>query len=409
MDKTNYSVARVETYTRTSVAKAERHNERKNKSYSNMNVDLTQTSKNVHYKKCKNIYNEKLKEMIDDGKISLRGLKDNAKVFDEIIFDINSDYFEKHGGYEFAKVFYEKAFHFAEREMGTDNIISAVMHADELNLVMSDAFYRPIYHYHLHIVALPVVKKDILWSKKCKDKSLVGTVKETVNQISHSKKWKSPPALDDNGNQILDINGKPVLIPTFSILQDEFFEHMQKAGFKDFQRGERGSNEEYKTCLQYQIDKDKERLNSLQTEIEKANEKLSTILPVQASNEAIDNMGKKIFTGKVQMSNEDYTYLTNLAKECLVNRRTVSILESSIEFYKEKVEELKNELYWLKEKCRPFLDALKIAPQKVMDFINKIIEPKYRLVEKEPDDLPKKKDIEKTYRQKKKSKGDMER
>lgn len=123
------------------------------------------------------------------------------------------------------------------------------MHADELNLVMSDAFYKPIYHNHLHIVALPVVKKDILWSKRCNDKSLVGTVKETVNQISHSKKWKSPPALDDNGNQILGINGKPVLIPTYSILQDEFYEHMQKAGFKDFQRGERGSNEEYKKFI----------------------------------------------------------------------------------------------------------------------------------------------------------------
>ena len=43
MDKTNYSVARVETYTRASIVKAERHNERKNESYSNMNVDLTQT------------------------------------------------------------------------------------------------------------------------------------------------------------------------------------------------------------------------------------------------------------------------------------------------------------------------------------------------------------------------------
>ena len=69
---------------------------------------------------------------------------------------------------------------------------------------------------------------------------------------------------------------------------------MQKAGFKDFQRGERGSNEEYKTCLQYQIDKDKERLSSLQTEIKKANEEL----PVQASNEAIDNMGKKPLQAK---------------------------------------------------------------------------------------------------------------
>ena len=30
MDKTNYSVARVQTYTRASIQKAERHNERKN-------------------------------------------------------------------------------------------------------------------------------------------------------------------------------------------------------------------------------------------------------------------------------------------------------------------------------------------------------------------------------------------
>ena len=97
---TNYSVARVETYTKTSITKAERHNERKNKSYSNMNVDLTKSTNNVHYKRCETTYNEKLKELIDSAQVSLRGLKDNAKVFDEIIFDINSDYFEQNGGYE---------------------------------------------------------------------------------------------------------------------------------------------------------------------------------------------------------------------------------------------------------------------------------------------------------------------
>jgi len=61
--------------------------------------DLTQTLNNVHYKRCKSTYNERLKEMINDGQILLRGLKDNTKVFDEIIFDINSDYFEQNGGY----------------------------------------------------------------------------------------------------------------------------------------------------------------------------------------------------------------------------------------------------------------------------------------------------------------------
>ena len=231
MDKTNYSVARVETYTRASIVKAERHNERKNESYSNMNVDLTQTPNNVHYKKSKNTYNERLKEMIDDGEISLRGLKDNAKIFDEIIFDINSDYFEQNGGYEFAKGFYEKAFHFAEKEMGSDNIISAVMHADELNTSLSEEYGKPVYHYHLHVIAIPVVKKEIKWSKRCKNKSLIGTTKEIINQVSHSKKWKSEQAIDNLGNPIYDENGKAKLIKSYSLLQDRFFQYMSDSGY----------------------------------------------------------------------------------------------------------------------------------------------------------------------------------
>ena len=202
--KTNYSVARVETYTKTSITKAERHNERKNKSYSNMNVDLKQTTNNVHYKRCETTYNEKLKQMLDSGQVSLRGLRANAKLFDELIFDINSDYFEKHGGYEFAKEFYERAFNFAEEEMGTDNIISAVMHADELNTVLTEEYGKPIYHYHLHVVALPVVRKEVKWTKKCKDKSLIGTTKEIINQVSHSNKWKSEQVLDNQGKPVYD-------------------------------------------------------------------------------------------------------------------------------------------------------------------------------------------------------------
>ena len=161
MGKTNYSVARVVTYTKQSIGKAERHNERKNTNYSNMNVDLEQTKNNIHYKTCNTTYNERLKELVDENKVSLRGLKDNAKVFDELILDINSDYFEKHGGYDFAKRFYEEAFHFAEKEYGKDNIISAVMHADEQNIALTEEYGKPIYHYHLHVIAIPVVKKEI--------------------------------------------------------------------------------------------------------------------------------------------------------------------------------------------------------------------------------------------------------
>ena len=182
MEKTNYSVARVVTYTKQSIGKAERHNERKNKVYSNMNVDLEQTKNNVYYKTCDKTYNERLKELVDENKVSLRGLKDNAKVFDELVLDINSDYFEKHGGYDYAKKFYEEAYHFAESEYGKDNI------------ALTEEYGKPIYHYHLHVIAIPVVKKEIKYSKRTKDKTLVGKVKETIMQVSHSKKWKSQKA-----------------------------------------------------------------------------------------------------------------------------------------------------------------------------------------------------------------------
>lgn len=381
MVRQNYSVARVKTRTQESVGKFERHIERKNEHYANMNVDLERAPMNVQYKGCGELtYNEMLQRLVDEGKVSMRGLRKDAKVFDELIFDINSEYFEEHGGYDFAKTFYEEAFRFAEKLYGKDYILSAVMHADEINLSLSDKYGHPIYHYHMHVMALPVVEKKVLWSKRCKDKTLIGTVKEIVQQISHSKKWKSPQKLNEYGEPEFNEKGKPVLVPSYSILQDQFYEHMQAAGFKNFDRGVRGSTAQNKTNARFQAEQDKKRLEAIQEKIEQANEELSTILPVKASAELIDNMGKKTITGKIQMSGEDYTYLTNLAKECLVNRRDIYFLESSLRGYKNRVAELKAELAELKSKCKPFLEALALAPKKVMEFIERIIKPRYKPV-----------------------------
>ena len=138
--KQNYSVARVVTHNRDDIGKFERHIERKNDNYANMNVDTSQSHRNIQFKKCDCTYNDKLNEMVESKQISLRGLKADAKVYDEMIFDVNTEYFESHGGYEFAKKFYEQAFHFAEKEMGSEYILSAVMHADEINLAASDKY-----------------------------------------------------------------------------------------------------------------------------------------------------------------------------------------------------------------------------------------------------------------------------
>ena len=81
---------------------------------------------NVHFKDPRDLtYNETLKKLLSDGTVSTRGLKENAKVFDEMVVDINTQYFEEHGGYDYAVRFYEEAYRFAVGEFGAENIISA--------------------------------------------------------------------------------------------------------------------------------------------------------------------------------------------------------------------------------------------------------------------------------------------
>ena len=270
MSEKNYSVARVVQYTKAGIGKAERHIERKNETYENMNVDLSRTSMNVHFRDCGDLtYSAYLDKLEGEGSVSLRGLKQDAKVFDEMIFDVNTAYFEEHGGYEYARSFYEEALRFAEKEYGTGNIVSSVMHADELNTALTQELGHPVYHYHMHVVALPVVEKEIRWTKRCKDPALVGTVKEVIHQVSHSKKWAS--------QKITNEDGHIRVVKSYSLLQDRFFEHMKNAGFEDFERGERGSTAEHLSVMEYKTKKESERLTAAEAERTKALEEINAL------------------------------------------------------------------------------------------------------------------------------------
>ena len=57
------------------VTKVQEHNEREKDSYSNQDIDTTQTHRNVHFKKPTDSYAAMFDQMIADGVISTRGLK----------------------------------------------------------------------------------------------------------------------------------------------------------------------------------------------------------------------------------------------------------------------------------------------------------------------------------------------
>ena len=72
-------------YTVSDVSKAERYNERKNETYENINVIEERIPYNVHFKKpFAPTYMEQLKQMEADGMVSLRRLRKDATLFNEI-------------------------------------------------------------------------------------------------------------------------------------------------------------------------------------------------------------------------------------------------------------------------------------------------------------------------------------
>lgn len=79
--KQNYSVARVVTHNRDDIGKFERHIERKNDNYANMNVDLSQSHRNIQFKKCDCTYNDKLNEMVESKQIFWNRANIHKKVF----------------------------------------------------------------------------------------------------------------------------------------------------------------------------------------------------------------------------------------------------------------------------------------------------------------------------------------
>ena len=385
------------------VAKVQEHNEREKDSYSNQDIVPERTSLNVHFKAPTDDYVKMFEQMEQDGVISTRGLKPDAVKYGELVFDVNSAYFYNHGGYEFAKQFYADAYKAAVEIVGGEQyILSAVMHADESNRAMSEALGEDVYHYHLHVVYIPVVEKQILWSKRCKDESLRGTVKETITQVSRSKKWDSKPVLDEDGNPMLNAKGKKILKSSYSVLQDDFFNFMRTAGYTDVERGERGSTEEHLTVTQFKVQAEQQRLEAVTGQVAQAEQSLEnakaatekqkrklealqketkTAKTLALTVQDIEAMGKKAtFGNNITLTPDECRTLKDYAvssfaekAEKIKYKQKFEQAEKSAKTWKQRYDALHEQYQELKKKAQPFLDALEIASERVRAFLDVVL------------------------------------
>ena len=393
------TVVRNQAYQTAGFNTRERHNERKNEEYYNGDIELGRSELNVHFKRHMKengeaeTYQETFDRLLSERVIVKHGTKPDAKLFCEMIFDINTTYFEERGGYEFAKKYFEEAYRLAVKEAGSeDYIISAVMHADERNSKLSEQLGRDIFHYHLHVVYVPIVEKNLYYKKNNANPELAGKLKETIPQISQSNKWPLRMTVEQDG--------KTVTRNSYSFLQDRYHDHMKAAGYDGFERGERGSTTEHLEVLDYKIKQDLAYSKELEAEImDKENTSASLDMQVEkkksrsakldeeiaikakaaATIAEVDAMGKPTLLGGFNVTADEIKKLKTLAKRSVNadkkvadTKQKLGALEQELAGVKRDRDIWKNRYDGLMNEVKDYLSAIRNFPQRLRDFINDV-------------------------------------
>ena len=161
----SYAIIRNTKYKRENLKGIYRHNERRNKNYSNKNINPELSHLNYSLKDCKHSY-EKEFDLIKE-KYNLKGqIKTVSNIACEYIITSDKEYFNSIGMNE-TKRYFETAYKFVceYKNLGEQYILSAKVHMDE---------ETP----HMHLVFIPVVHT--------KDKK-----GNCIDKIACSEFWKA--------------------------------------------------------------------------------------------------------------------------------------------------------------------------------------------------------------------------
>lgn len=222
----SFAIIRNTKYKRENLKGIYRHNERKNKNYSNDNIDKEKSYLNYSLKSPKYRYDKEFDIMKE--KYDLKGqIKTVSNIACEYIITSDKQFFDKIGEEE-TKRYFETAYNFVTeyKNLGEQYIMSAKVHMDE---------ETP----HMHLIFLPVVHKQ---DKKGNN----------IDKLACSEFWKEKDS--------------------YRRLQDAFYQYMTSHNFK-LERGvpkeETGREhidiKEYKEITNF--DKTKEKLQNMKLEL----------------------------------------------------------------------------------------------------------------------------------------------
>ena len=168
------------------------------------------------------------------------------------------------------------------------------------------------------------------------------------------------------------------------------------------ERGERGSTEEHLTVTQLKVQAEQQRLDAVTGQVAQAEQSLEnakaatekqkkrlealqretkTAKTIALTVQDIEAMGKKnSITGNISLTPDQSDTLKRYAVNGIIanadNKRLKEKLastEKTASIWKQRYEAVNDKYQELKKKAQPYLDALKIASEKVRVFLNAIL------------------------------------
>ncbi len=284
----SYAIVRNEKLTRSQSIGIYNHNERKTKNHANKNIDSTKTYLNYYIKENELSYVkefDRIKEQYD-----LKGqIKVTSNILCEMVFTSDNEFFDEIG-LEETKRYFEESYKFAcnYKNLGSQNIVSAVVHLDE---------DTP----HMHLIYIPVIHTK---NKQGND----------IDKISCRDFWKGKNSYRD--------------------LQDKFYNYISLKGFK-LERGQAVevtgnqhiSIEEYKKITNYE--NTKKVIKNIKVEIPDT-PTLKDIKKVMLNRD--EKIEQEIIKPKDKLIDKLYTDNIKLHKEL---SKQVNLV-SKAEFYQKK-------------------------------------------------------------------------
>lgn len=345
----SYAIIRNTKYKRENLKGIYRHNERKNKNYSNKNINPELSHLNYSLKDCKHSY-EKEFDFIKE-KYNLKGqIKTVSNIACEYIITSDKEYFNSIGIDE-TKRYFETAYKFVceYKNLGEQYILSAKVHMDE---------ETP----HMHLVFIPVVH-----IKEKKGNS--------IDKIACSEFWKAKDS--------------------YRQLQNAFYNHMVANNF-ELERGNPSerfhlSVEDYKKITNFE--KSKILLQDVKLELPDTPDIASFKKLMKNRDEKIQEQIIKPKDKAIKELQEQNTLLTltlnkqmqTVDKAVKYEKEIKPILEENIEL-KEKYETLEN-TYNLKfqeekSKIQDKYENIIYNLEKENNFLRKVINTFQKIFEK---------------------------